>query len=628
MTHVHVWLEDEGSPESGDILLLWSQRRFEAPQFQRIVSIPEEVERDKDAFRSRYVRWIRRISEDLNMASSGSARTSELVPDTYWWFTLPTLPAFTVDSVPYAVVRTWALVDLLDDANPSIVEITGRDTNVSRILQSWCLANGVTFIWNRDNPGDNGSWLATALTRLRNSSSAFVNISLGLLFLFRSVVRYMRIVDQAPPSPSRPSFVLVDYIDGLKLDPDSHLSCKSMYWNDLPDRMIEWGIPFAWVHIDVPSTGARRVRDRRSFVTQLNHASSEANHRLLQDGHGVTTWWRVFRTYAAIARRSPRCPGTLGWTDRESRTDLSPILERHWASATRGLLAAQNAVWIVLTSKTARDFAQHSTALYLMENQPWEMALIAAWRREGSHKVDGVIHSTVRMWDTRYWLPLMQGKTVEPAPQPDSLLTNGPQARRNLAAGGYEADRMVAVEALRFGAQEVSDDPSDETRDERKTTRLLVLGEYDRALVARQIRLCRNFADHVRDLGIVLRFRAHPSTPVNQEQLGSGISLSTHTFVADDLRDTDWVLAGSLSSAIIDAALAQVPVLLVPDDRYFNGSPLEDDIGQHVVTNCDDAVAGLERLQLATKSGSRIEALSILDIDASRRNWRAFLECG
>ena len=101
-------------------------------------------------------------------------------------------------------------------------------------------------------------------------------------------------------------------------------------------------------------------------------------------------------------------------------------------------------------------FNHHSPArlgIYLFENQPWEMALVHAWKSAGHGTLIGVAHSTVLFWNTRIFKDprdMRESRSRSAMRWPDCVAVNGPAMRSVLEEGGFDPSLLFDVEALRY----------------------------------------------------------------------------------------------------------------------------------------------------------------------------------
>jgi len=250
-----------------------------------------------------------------------------------------------------------------------------------------------------------------------------------------------------------------------------------------------------------------------------------------------------------------------------------PVFRSQFRDDWYGMTAFHNCLALNLFEDFFNKLPKAPLGVYLFENQPWEMALIHAWRTGGHGRLIGFAHSTIPFWSTRIfkdprdlWSQGQSGRML----CPDQVAVNGPRARDALRLGGYPNDRLIDVEAVRYLKRPTVGDNTRSSDDV-----LLVLGEYNWDITERIIDIVRQALDIADFHGDVV-FRSHPAMTLLWDHLPNGFSIDRHHTSNDALRDASIVVCGALSSVAIEALRLGKPTYLVADGRTFTSSPAEE----------------------------------------------------
>src|SRR5207249_6487499 len=130
--------------------------------------------------------------------------------------------------------------------------------------------------------------------------------------------------------------------------------------------------------------------------------------------------------------------------------------------------------------------------LYVWENQPWELAALAAWRRHDNGRIVGVQHATLPPLDLRAFADPRElaAPNGERRPIPDLLAVNGSGARDLMIESGFPSSHLVLTEALRYSHLKRS------THSPLRLTRtLLIATGFRRSEAAFQLRLVATAAE-------------------------------------------------------------------------------------------------------------------------------------
>ena len=445
------------------------------------------------------------------------------------------------------VLRLMALCDVLHEARPVRVVMAGLPSAAEVVLKRWGEDRGVAV----EARGDHTSFSRTS------TESDKTNRLSGLKYVLSSL-RHHGLHFRKPHGDG---LVVVDYLTDVQGDRDRY---TSRFWGPLIS-LLEISISTLWLHQAVRGSSPLTSRNMRRVTRKLS-ASSE-RHFLMQDALSPKTLLRAVLTLYRIWILGKSAWLQVSFRDHARGIDLRPVVKNSWYEDHQGTTAGMNALDIhLINSAVARI---DGPALYLMENQPWEMALLNAWQLKGK-PIHGFVHSLVREWDFRYLVPNygpVGTRRVKP-PIPDKCLVGSRTEARILSSNGYLGKDVVEVEALRFLGTEsevevplVTNDPA----------RALVLGEYD--LQTHNNVLSLVMKSDLQDVQVVLR--PHPSRSVTRETLPEFIELSSGTSLIQDLARCDLVIATTTSTAIQAVVTYRKPMILLRDRSVLDGSNIE-----------------------------------------------------
>jgi surface carbohydrate biosynthesis protein (TIGR04326 family) len=194
-----------------------------------------------------------------------------------------------------------------------------------------------------------------------------------------------------------------------------------------------------------------------------------------------------------------------------------------------------------------------------------------------------------------------------------------------MIANGLEPSATVNVEALRFLSLTSTTATTSKNRtDAVPNQRILVLGEYDALMSAKQLQILEELVPLARD-NYAFTFRPHPASPIMQGALPTKVSLSEAHTVGDDLAKCDVVLCSNVSSASLDASLIGIPILMFRDGRGFNGSPLIAGPSVTYVNDGAEIIAALRELELSAEPRS-LETVYPMYLDSDLSRWRVLLD--
>ena len=261
-----------------------------------------------------------------------------------------------------------------------------------------------------------------------------------------------------------------------------------------------------------------------------------------------------------------------------------------------------------------------------MENQPWELALLYARTIQGEGPNVGFAHITVRNWDLRYALGSSGVITEngETLPEPSRVAVIDPASEAVMIDNGLEPTAIAKVESLRFlSLTSVATADSNNRAHACTSQRVLVLGEYDELLCAKQLELLTELITLSRGR-YAFTFRPSPASQILERTIPDGVSPSEGLSLGADLARCDVVLCSNVSSAPLSASWRGIPILMARDGRGFNGSLLIASPSVTYVNSAAEVIAALEELDLSGKP-KYLEPNSMY-LDSGLPRWRLLLD--
>ena len=551
MRSLTVWAVPGLPPKTLDDAILW-EAFLPDDKPPGWISLPDYVHRERERLRSRYQSWLISVSSSdvkgVTLASFMSIRTNL----SYWWMTLPTDNALAVDSPAYRIVRLFALSDVTAEIDFDHITVVTDQPHLAETVALWARSAGKSVTIDTNDASGNRKEYAPG-TRA------------PMLAMLRVFWNHLRIALQASRKAGRGAtgqgVMLVDYLAHLRT-PRQDGAFQSNYWGPLVGMLEPWPEPVNWFHIPAKYATPAIIRSDVDRCAAFNTAHSR--HSLLHSYLDLRTLGRALRDYARIQR--------FGWhlrrnrnvfLERETGLDPSPLLNDLLQDQFTGRTAALNACWINVWESAINALPQQRLGIFLFENQPWELAFLAAWRRSHFGRLLAVSHSTMTFWDLRYF-PGEFADDPRSRPTPNAIVVNGPLMKAAALQGGYSEHLLPIAETLRSQPEEASQDAA--------FSDVLVLGEYDVAHDKEIIEIARNFADASRPAARVT-YRPHPTAKIDASSLPAEWSLSRHPTINAAVATSRISICGPTTSAALDARLMGKSIVVIGLANTFISCP-------------------------------------------------------
>jgi len=596
-----VW-DAEGVPDEGHgLTVLW--RGFEysgqgTPYVGQVLAISRLVEDWSDELRGRYLAWVHALGETLVQGRTVVEHFLIRPGLSYWWMasTAQKYSISAMSMIPDAI-KLLALEKLLATESVQRIVLYSSNARLAECLESYCRDLGSYFEWQRPA-------LSEALSASRKSaygrlpSLARAVISFGWF----CVSRLPAVFHKSRQQPGAGKISFFDILVHLDKRAIGSGRFRSNYWGELVDRLSDNNMSANWFHHFYPHPAVRTFTVANRLVERFRENASGAQfHGLIDVFPSVKATLRAWRDYWHLRRTVRVIDGfQSGVRPQESALNLWPLHKDEWAESISGPNALMECLRLGLLEVALAKLPHQPLGVYICENQPWEISLIHAWRNRGHGQLIAVPHSTLRYWDLRYFHDRRVYSPCKPGdmPVPDQYAVNGPIAKAMALEGGYPAEKIIEVEALRFmhlarsssvGRSTTNKNPIDSVK------KILICGDFLATTNDRIFDWLQRMEGALPPNASFI-FKPHPAFPyaVNQE-FAKRIGLRVdERSLAKLLAECDIVITSAITSAAVDAYCTDKQVIQIPDGRGLNANPLRGLVGVRLAVTPTDLANALQ----------------------------------
>jgi surface carbohydrate biosynthesis protein (TIGR04326 family) len=348
---------------------------------------------------------------------------------------------------------------------------------------------------------------------------------------------------------------------------------SSQYWNPLQPLLQERTQRITWVHQFVKTSDQQSPKDAQAILSTIN-SRSQQQHFLLECRPSLQVIKRALRDYRkllGVAFKTSQIGESFSLNG--SKLNLWPLFQDEWYESLIGSTAMRHLLILATTEASLSQVPHCKTGIYLMENQPWEIALLHSWSAAGHGRLIGIVNAPVRFWDVRYFadqrsLSPKNTDHIHFQPQPQEIFVNGPLSRTLLENSGIHPDQICDVEPLMY--QYLQNDPSPQVV---QGDDILVLGDFFTHQTKRIISLAVESQQLSGDRRNIL-FKPHPlNRDAWEEVLGVNFTL-TNAPLSELFKLCSIVIAPSASTGALEAYCANKLVVSVLDPSTLNLTPL------------------------------------------------------
>jgi len=562
-------------------------------------SIPILVSEQTEKLRSEYLAWVHDLGSHKVCGKSLRDHFRIFGDLSAWWLSL-IAEKFPVKSPGiYTVFKLRALEKLFQERGCSALVLCSPDRRLHRVLSRWCDKAGYSYRWECGQSSQSSCSPKRLFRLLPYPLQAF-----GVVFRYLwTQYRYLRSVTPKFDVDVEPQITIITYFPNIDFSEAQKGRFRSKYWCGLHD-ILEKGpwlrINWIWIY-----TFNNKCSFKRSIIVRdkLETSGGRQNYYFLEEFISVKDLFCSLCLYVRLSLTAL----VLGNFKEKfflpgSAINFWPMLSGEWKRSFWGDSALEGCLMQVVFEKLCKTLPHQNCGLYLWENQPWEKAFLAAWVKNNHGRLIGVQHSTLCPYDLRSFDDERSYLIKDaPVPLPEILAVNGAGSQELLRKMNFPVARMRQVEALRYQFLEKFHGkkrqfPSYE--DARKV--LLVLTGFfeDEAVVLLKL------LDKVAKQGVLDDFKTillkgHPFC--DTEKLLVSLQLKVGLTVVSEslemlLPQVDMVYGANSTSAVLEAAWCDIPLLIHAVQNMMNLNPLADTPGVHFVYSEDDFVIALRSL--------------------------------
>ena len=400
---------------------------------------------------------------------------------------------------------------------------------------------------------------------------------LGAMFvLTRQILSQGRIKKAAPLNRTGNAALVIDYFNGFDHAASLRGEYVSRYWHKLPSLIQSIFQTITWFHVQDVGLNSLSLNEAQKHTMHLSSRPSVA-HEILEARISAKQLSHIIPSYVRLQIASFRLRGVRNkFMLSESQINFWPIFREEWNDSLRGTSAIRNLITFYGVAEKIKHLPQQKVCLYLMENQPWEMALIQAWRSYQSGKLVGVPHAAPKFWEMRRFVdPRSRIENgIGQFPQPDLVVSNSTIAKSDLLSNGVLLENILELEALAFQHIEpLLVNNHSKIVVPNNPPKISVLGDFNAEITDQLLSIFEHGVDSSKYQCV---FKPHPMCPVNQNRLSEiGLELFTGE-IASLLAETDIMIATSPTSAAVEGFCLGIQIILFHDGNELNMSPLKD----------------------------------------------------
>lgn len=537
------------------------------------ISLCREMNARLITLRSEHQAWAYEtglVETSLGSVAEGFKQGSSL---SAWWTSIlyERHPKVSPCLYELYLLRTAEL--LLLEGGCTSLEVHGLNPVAVSMLESLCKARGWGFVAGETVP-------QKPVSRLRRIYEATPAPLRALARFFVWLVQVKRHLKRTRLSPSSvKSGTIATYFPNIDVKKADEGIFRSRYWESLHSLLdSQKDVPVRWLFVRFPSPqGSLKqcVAWAKSFAREGRDGIS---FNYLEEFLGANDMIRALVRYARTMRASLALEEELRprFVFKDSRLNFWPLLGSDYVESFRGWRSLERCLQQQGIENFVAEAGPQAWYTFPMENCPWERMLTHAAHEQKTGPVFGAQHSTIRPTDFRYFDDKRTWEDPETNVfQPDKIAGNGESACSQWRENSVPEKRLTKIEALRY--LYLADNIASATSFEKHI--LVVTSFFEdetRAHIELLAKCIKEGVLSAKDVTI----KPHPYLPVEgmlEACLGSAAKPAvTNTPLPEELASHPMVWASNSTTAVLEAALMGLPVLVMRPVGDFDLCPLQD----------------------------------------------------
>jgi len=598
-------------------LLLW--QHFAASNYPaNAVSISDVLEQNADEIRSKILNFIYCVGE--NVASSSKTKLKFESGFDYFWMTQFQSRPYTQSAQLNNLAKIFTVIEIIKQHKFEQIQICTADKNLSTIIASIAESNSLRFKEIAFN-GD----VSTTSTK-----SQFKKLTPKPLLAFISLLQQSRVAAKLKTNKTSPthttlsgSISFFDYWYRFGATVNETRKFESQYWTNLVGELKDTDVN--WLHNLVDQHKKSELIKVGSLQNDFNLANANNQHLIIDSITESRIVLKSAKSYLKLLIQSLWLKKyKAAFTLSDTPINFWPLFKNEWLNSLRGYEAMINCIRFHRLEFILQRLPKQRLGFYLIENQPWEMALIHLWRKYNHGQLVGVAHSTVRFWDLRLMSDLRRFSDISKntMPRPDLVAVNGPLAHASLVDAGYPENELVDVEALMY--QHLTNTPTNGRKKSINSSNLvtiLVATDFLESATRTQMKLLNELLQNTESKNLRVLLKPHWSQTFKDlhpriEVVSGKEDLATY------FDQCDVLYCSAITSAVIDGVCAGVPVIQCLDPQSFNLSPLRGRVEVQVVRTTEELKSAINNLG---DQPPIIKSNTLFNLDSQLPKWKALL---
>ena len=539
-------------------------------------SIPLLLEKNSKNYRSKYLEFIFNLS-NKKIDNQNIIEYLLIEKDfSLWWMNkLIEKSPFHSKSI-FASLKLLLLADLVNEKKINKITLYSNDKKLHFTLKEFCNDKNIKYYYINKYRREFNLKFSSIFYSLNYSIKAIIYI----LYYYFKIFKFKKNTGEKI-NYSKADISIISFLAHLNESAFKTGIFETYLWGKLPSFLINQKNKINFFHIYMNLPKIKKKQEINLSINKINNSINYQGYHQLTDSFvsinlilKVIKFWIIlhFKTYNIKKYNTV-------FRVNKSNLNLSYYLKEDFLDSIYGKEGIMNILWLELSKKIFKNINHQKYGIYIYENKPWEIAMIYSWKKYNHGKLIGVADSTIPFWHLYYF----QDKKIYnidneySLPVPDSVAINGEVSFNALTNSGFNENRIISVEALRYNYLKKN------LSEKKSYNEVLILGDLSSESMINFLKLIEETIKKIKKINFSIKF--HPVKKINLNSFMKSKIKIVDQPLNEILHKFDCVISANSTSASVDAYISGLEVIILYDNENLNLNPLKDYNDVHFVNN-------------------------------------------
>jgi surface carbohydrate biosynthesis protein (TIGR04326 family) len=590
-----LWDSLKSAPTASDSLTILWVKKTDSKDDKKL-SVINYIENNEKLIRKLFLEWVYEFG-NLKIKNKTLIEFFKIDLNlSYWWFTPIALKNnLSDDNVINNVIKIIAFEQIVKNIKYESISINSKSNLLTECVKDFCKRSKIKFYITNFN-------LFNSCTFSYNQ--IYTDLFKASIQYAYYVICYLLYFKISKINPINKNVIFFDIFVHLNNDAEKKRRFLSNYWTDLTQKLTKWKINSSWIHLYYRNAKYKNPGYAQKICDIFTkNSKGYQSHTIFESFLDFSVLFNILKSFIRLKKMYTSNISLISKINSKNlkhNFNYFLLFNNVFKSSFTGSDSIKNLFYIHVFNKILKTIPHQKLGFYLNENQPWEYALLNAWKKFNHGTIIAVPHSSVRFWDLRYFFDIKSTSNFKKNyfPMPSYLSVNGNATKSNFLDIGFPKNKIINLESLRF--LHLNNNKFSNLRNSRNKSKLnlLVCGDFLESTNERIISILNNAFPYIKSKYNIF-LKPHPACPIPEKLLNNEI-IVTNDNIQKIIKKMQYIFCSNITTISVESYFYGIPVLQL-ESGDFNFSPLRGMSGVKNIISSNDLISVLSEKPLSVK---------------------------